>query len=150
MRIDSVEELFTNNPDLAAANQANCGDITLKTNKTELDLLHTHKKGSVREADWQRTVIEAARRHGWKVCEFRKARVKRGGVDVYRTPFGADGVGFPDLLMVRPPRVLVVENKSENGKISPEQMDWLLQLGGCPGIEVRVLKPSDNLDEVLE
>lgn len=39
--------------------------------------------------------------------------------------------GFPDLVLVRPPRLLFVEAKSEKGKISPAQDEWLSKLRQC-------------------
>jgi hypothetical protein len=71
------------------------------------------------ESEWQRTVIEAAQSLGWKVAHFRPGRVG----DSWRTPVAADGAGFPDLVLVRD-RVLFVELKSDNGKLSPPQQSW--------------------------
>lgn len=33
--------------------------------------------------------------------------------------------GFPDCVMVRPPRLIFTELKSEKGKVTEEQEDWL-------------------------
>ena len=95
------------------------------------------------EAAHQVNVIKLLHETGWKVCEFRKARIKKAGQDVYRTPFGADGVGFPDLFAVRPPRVMLIEDKSDHGAAAPEQVTWLLLLGKCPQLEVHVVRPED-------
>lgn len=51
--------------------------------------------------------------------------------------------GFPDLVLVKPPRVLFVELKSEKGKTSPVQDEWLLTLVQCPGVETYLWRPSD-------
>jgi hypothetical protein len=95
------------------------------------------------EADWQKTVIDLLHVYRYKVCEFRKARVKRDGEDVYRTPFGADGKGMTDLIAVRPGRVLFIENKSDTGKLSPEQEEWRQVLSQCPGVEYYLARPKD-------
>jgi hypothetical protein len=51
--------------------------------------------------------------------------------------------GFPDLTLVRPPRLLFVELKSEHGHLSREQVKWLAALEGVPGVEVHTWKPED-------
>lgn len=95
------------------------------------------------EADLQWQAIEALHINGYIVCEFRKARVKKQGIDVYRTPFGADGAGMTDLLAVRPPRVLFIECKSDVGILSPAQRVWRGLLKACPGVEYIKLKPKN-------
>ncbi len=101
------------------------------------------------EKDFQQRLIKLLQDNEFWVCEFRKARIMKGGVDVYRTPFGADGVGFPDLVAVKPPRLLFIECKSDKGKASPEQMEWLLKLSGCP-VEVYCWHPAQWLDGTIE
>lgn len=74
------------------------------------------------EAQLQQAVIEAAQLLGWRVAHFRPARTKDGG---WVTPVAADGKGFPDLVLVKGGTLAFVELKSENGKLSAEQKDWL-------------------------
>ncbi len=95
------------------------------------------------EASHQVKVINLLHKYGWRVCEFRKARIKKDGVDVYRTPFGADGAGFPDLFAVRPPRAMLIEDKTDEGAAAPNQVAWLLLCGKCPQLEVKVVRPQD-------
>ena len=71
------------------------------------------------EADFQQAVIDAARYCGWLCSHFRPARTEKG----WRTPVAADGMGFPDLVLVRD-RVLFVELKTDTGKLSAEQAIW--------------------------
>ncbi len=51
--------------------------------------------------------------------------------------------GFPDLVLVRPPRVIAAELKAENGRLTAKQAEWLNALGQCPGIETYVWRPQD-------
>ena len=55
--------------------------------------------------------------------------------------------GFPDLVLVRPPRLIAAELKAENGRLTAKQAEWLDALGRCPGIETYVWRPQD-LDHV--
>ena len=52
--------------------------------------------------------------------------------------------GFPDLTMVhrKSGRLIFVEVKSEDGKLTPEQTQWINTLATTGG-EVYVVKPSD-------
>lgn len=84
--------------------------------------------GVVTERELQAGVVELARLLGWRVAHFRPARVRRGGRDTYETPVAADGKGFPDLVLVRGGHLLFVELKTDTGRLSPEQQDWLLLL----------------------
>ena len=39
--------------------------------------------------------------------------------------------GFPDIVAVRPPRLLFIELKSEKGKLTEDQEAWIDALEGC-------------------
>jgi VRR-NUC domain len=78
-------------------------------------------KPTATEAEWQRTVIEYAQLRKWRVAHFRPARTEQG----WRTPVQADGAGFPDLVMVRAGVIVVAELKSERGRLSSTQSEWL-------------------------
>lgn len=51
--------------------------------------------------------------------------------------------GFPDLICVRPPRILAIELKAKDGRVSAEQREWLDLLSAVPGVEVFVFRPAD-------
>jgi len=51
--------------------------------------------------------------------------------------------GFPDEVLVRPPRIVFAELKSDKGKLTEEQAAWLYELGRVPGLEVHVWRPED-------
>jgi hypothetical protein len=59
--------------------------------------------------------------------------------------------GLPDLQLVRPPRLIYAELKSETGKVTPEQQAWLDDLRRVPGVEAYLWKPSqiEAIAEIL-
>lgn len=99
----------------------------------------------VTEAKFTAQVIELARLHGWRTLHLRPARTSKG----WRTPVQGDGVGWPDLFLVRGPRIVVAELKVD-GKLTTEQEAWLLALGGA-GLMVYVWRPKDwsQIEQVL-
>jgi hypothetical protein len=60
--------------------------------------------------------------------------------------------GWPDIALVRPPRLILAELKTDKGKLRPSQERWLALLGQCPGVEVYVWRPSDleHVRDVLQ
>ena len=99
------------------------------------------------EADFTTWVIDTAHLYGWKCAHFRPARVMRKGKETWETPFSADGKGFPDLVLTHPSKrrpLWFIELKSETGKVSPEQKDWLWLLSVSPSAQAAVWRPSDR------
>lgn len=94
-------------------------------------------KLKVPEAAFQSSVIEFAQMHGWKMAHFRPAMTSKG----WRTPVTADGRGFPDLVLVRD-RVVFAELKGTDGRLRPEQRDWLDALSAA-GCEAYLWSPND-------
>ena len=86
------------------------------------------------EKELKSAVIKAAKAAGWRWYHVSDSR---------RTTRG-----FPDLVLLRPPRLLFIELKSEKGKLRPEQHAWIGELNDC-GIEAYVVRPS-NLELLLE
>lgn len=99
------------------------------------------------EAVFLRQVIDVAQILGWKAHHVRPAWSRKGFV----TPIQGDA-GFPDLVLVRPPRVLFVELKIDNGRLTEAQEWWMNDLQKCPGVETYVWRPKmwDFLVTVLK
>ncbi len=86
-------------------------------------------RSAMSERDLDRAVADIARRTHWLRYHTYRSQ---------RSPSG-----FPDLCLVRPPRVLFIELKSEKGKPTTDQARWLQLLERCPGIEVYLWRPAD-------
>ena len=101
------------------------------------------------EAELQDAVVELARFKGWRVAHVRPARTEKG----WRTAWSYDGLGFPDLTMVKGFRLIFAELKGERGQLAPEQRAWLEALlppGHYGGVEVYTWRPRDWLDGTVE
>lgn len=83
-----------------------------------------HPTDTMTEADYVTRIIDTAHTLGWHVAHFRPARTSRG----WRTPMQGDP-GFPDLVLARNGRVLLVEIKTNRGRIRHQQRAWLDALG---------------------
>jgi hypothetical protein len=83
-------------------------------------------------------VIELARLHHWKVFHQRPARTAHG----WRTAVQGDA-GLPDLLLLRPPRLIIAELKSALGRVTPDQEAWLQAFALVPDVHVYVWRPAD-------
>jgi hypothetical protein len=97
------------------------------------------------EDEFQKQVLELARRCGWRVAHFKKVLVQRpNGSTYWVTPAAADGKGWPDLALVHPGRGLFLlrELKTDSGKLTPEQRLWLEDLARVPGLDVGVWQPG--------
>jgi hypothetical protein len=116
------------------------------------------------EKQFERAVVEYAEHHGWKTAHFNDSRRevvnKRTGE---RKLIGdKDAKGFPDRIFARNGRIVIAELKAEKGRLSDEQSEWLVALGGEPDgsispleqlvavtgaravrLRVRVWRPSD-------
>lgn len=92
-------------------------------------------------------VLALARLRNWRCLHLRPARTAKG----WRTAVQGDGVGFPDLLLVRPPRLLVAELKSATGRLTGEQAAWLFAFQQA-GIKTYVWRPGDwpEIERTLE
>ena len=59
--------------------------------------------------------------------------------------------GLPDLILLRPPRLVLAELKTASGKVRPEQAAVMAMLRAVPGVECYLWRPSDwgRIEEVL-
>jgi hypothetical protein len=89
------------------------------------------------EREFQREVVQRAKSLGWFIFHALPGQ----GRNKHLTLFIGKR-GFPDLVLCRPPRLLFVELKSEKGKVSNDQREWLDALRAC-GVEVYVWRPSE-------
>jgi hypothetical protein len=91
-------------------------------------------------------IIDYGLLRGWRIHHDRPAMTFKG----YRTAVQGHK-GFPDILLVKPPRILVIECKSTSEKVSPEQYDWISDFKDC-GITTMIARPCDwdNIQKELE
>lgn len=82
----------------------------------------------ITEKEWQAQIVALARTLGWN-----------GAYHTYDSRRSASG--FPDLVLVRE-RVVYIELKSEPGKLSPAQKQWIGWLLEA-GAEVYIARPRD-------
>ena len=87
---------------------------------------------AVTERQLQNKVITWARLEGWRVFHPWSSKHSEAG--------------FPDLVLLRPPRLVFVELKRLGKQPTPDQADWLLALEHVPGVEVYVLRPGDEAE----
>jgi hypothetical protein len=93
----------------------------------------------------QAAAIELAHQRGYIVAHFTAVTDSRG---FSRTPVGADGKGFPDLLLVGK-KVVAIEVKGTGDSLRPEQKVWL-QAFEDAGVETLVLTVRAYVDGALE
>lgn len=116
------------------------------------------------ERQFQEGVVQFALLRGWAVqhdratntpmicgpCSRRKRAAEGRGAVRYQCPSCRrpppnirNASGWPDLVLARPPRLIIVELKSQAGRVKPEQDRWLKLLRACPGIETYLWRPDD-------
>ena len=81
------------------------------------------------EKTFQAWLVELAEAHGWLVYHTYDSRRSEPG--------------FPDLCMVRGRRVVFAELKSQKGRVSTPQQNWIAALGAT-AVEVYLWRPSDR------
>lgn len=84
---------------------------------------------SLRESDFQRQVLDLAKMFGWRVYHPMLSKWSERG--------------FPDLTLIRPPRVIFAELKRDKGRTTVHQDEWAALLLACPGVEYFLWKPAD-------
>lgn len=87
-------------------------------------------------------VIHLCRLRHLFVAHFRPAMSQTGR---WVTAVQGDGKGYPDLTIVGPGGQMWRELKSPEGRLSPEQLEWLSRLEQS-GADVGVWRPADLTD----
>lgn len=95
---------------------------------------------TLREAEFQTTVIQFAQLRRWLVMHTRNVKTPTG----YRTPLQGNP-GFPDLALARDGRLLCVELKRQSGRLEPSQRHWSDALGE----HWRLWRPGDWNDGTI-
>lgn len=87
------------------------------------------------EEEWQGVVLKLAALYGWTLT--------------YHTYDSTrSNPGWPDLVLFRPPgELLVVELKTDKGRVKAAQQEWLAALA-CSGVETAIWRPRD-LDSIV-
>lgn len=100
----------------------------------------------ISEAQFLTQVLDLAKVYGYFRVHFRPAKTAHG----WRTALSGDGVGFPDVLLAHEDRgrLIAAELKSEVGKATEAQLQWLAILAAC-GVETFLWRPS-MLVEIAE
>ena len=83
----------------------------------------------ISEKHFQQQVIDLAKLHGWKVYHTFDSRKSEPG--------------FPDLVLVRGEMLRFIEAKSETGRLSEAQTEWITALDAVKWIDTDVCQPRD-------
>ena len=105
--------------------------------RPEDTVAHATNNGFRNEEQFLQAVIDLARTLGYTPYHTRDSR--------------RSDSGWPDLCLVRPPRLLFLELKMPGRQLTPAQRAWLKDLQAC-GREAYVAYPKDwdNLLELLQ
>lgn len=90
------------------------------------------------EAQWQQTVTSALSTFGWDWMHVRRTRGK-GGLWTTST----SQPGWPDLVALRGGLIVGIELKSETGRPTAEQLEWLARFSRLIGGRAWLVTPSD-------
>jgi hypothetical protein len=87
------------------------------------------------EKQWLQQVRTVAHTHGWETYHTLRSE-------------GSEH-GFPDLVCLKPPVLLLVELKSTQGSLTPSQRHWLEALAQVTTVQAHLWKP-EHWDRVLQ
>lgn len=95
----------------------------------------------ISEKQFQAWVVRQAKTRGWtRQFHILRAQVQGSWVTNSSTP------GVPDIWLLRPPRLVVLELKRWGGKATDEQSAWIAGLQKVPGVDAYVVDPGDAAD----
>lgn len=98
----------------------------------------TYRNLELTERQWQDQVLKAAQILGWFHYH------------TYSSKLSTEG--FPDLVLVKHPRMIFAELKNQKGEPTLAQDLWLAELRLCPGVETYLWRPDDwpEVERVLK
>ncbi len=110
---------------------------------------YRHRQLTMTEQQFTNALLEWAKVYGW-----RRFHVRNSGVAGQSIVQGDKG--FPDLVLVKPPRLIFAELKVGKNKLSTEQQQWEAAIGQCRtgdyrfigGVEVYRWRP-EQWSEIL-
>ncbi len=91
--------------------------------------------GELSEKELLRLVVDLAAIYGW--------RAYHPWLSIHSPR------GWPDLALVRPPRLILAELKTRRGVLSPSQLEWGELLAAVDGVTYRVWRPADLDDGTI-
>ena len=103
------------------------------------------------EKEFQAAVLEYAHLRGWRHWHDAATNTPRRCSDcgaIRQTPRNA--AGFLDLILIRRPRLVWAELKTETGVVSSDQQSWIDELQAC-GQAMYIWRPSlwPEIEQVL-
>jgi hypothetical protein len=98
----------------------------------------------VSEDEFLQQILEVAVLYQWRCHHQRPARTKHG----WRSAVQGHP-GWVDLVLCRPPRLIMAELKVRNRRPTTDQRIWLALLAQVPGVEVYCWWPKD-LEEIVK
>jgi len=90
---------------------------------------HKQLRARMSEDAFQEWVIALAKVYGWRWYHTRFSK---------RSPSG-----FPDLVLLRNGRLIFAELKSETGRVTTEQAEWIDDLDFVPLVWTYIWRPAD-------
>ena len=86
------------------------------------------------EKQLQQAVLDLARRMGWRCYHTFDSRRSEPG--------------FPDIIAIRGERLVAIELKSDTGKLTDAQVEWLTAFNEVWTVDAIVIRPAPTLDQV--
>lgn len=96
------------------------------------------------EKEFQNTLVELLETLGWAHCHTYPLQTKHG----YRT--GTTAKGWPDLVALRGEFVVAIEVKSDTGRVTAEQVEWLDRFARLGCGRAWLVDPSLPLQQLAE
>lgn len=88
------------------------------------------------EREYQRTIVDLLGATGWEHSHTYPLRTQHG----WRT--GTTAVGWPDLVALRGPWIVAIEVKSDTGRATTQQLDWLRRFAALDSGLAWLVAPS--------